>query len=70
LHYEKKKENGKWKMEKSQSCMIPILHQWLQAARLGWKVESGKWKMENPNLACAQSCRNTSEAISLQKATP
>jgi hypothetical protein len=47
-------ENGKWKMEKSQSCMIPILHQWLHDWDEKWKVESGK--VENPNLASAQSC--------------
>jgi hypothetical protein len=57
LHYEKKKENGKWKMEKSQSCMRPISHQLLQDWGKKWKVESGKWKTP---ISHFQPCRNTS----------
>jgi hypothetical protein len=45
LHYEKKKENGKWKMEKSQSCMRPISHQLHHYWGKKWKVESGKWEI-------------------------
>jgi hypothetical protein len=51
-------ENGKWKMEKSQSCMSPILHQLLHDWDEKWKVESGKWKippLHAPNLVVTEA---------------
>jgi hypothetical protein len=41
-HHEKKMENGKWKMEKSQSRMGPTSHQLLQDRDEKWEVGSGE----------------------------